>query len=122
MKKQAAGATYDVVEAATRASERSIDAELVRLKRGLGILATVGSTAPFVGLFGTTFGIINAFQAMGGGAGRAADGANGLMSGSGSVIAAGSAETRIVRVATGPTLPALSTAAILSETAAPAGR
>ncbi|MDF1564805.1 MAG: MotA/TolQ/ExbB proton channel family protein [Deltaproteobacteria bacterium] len=69
LKKQAAGATYDVVEAATRASERSIDAELTRLRRGLGILATVGSTAPFVGLFGTTFGIINAFQAMGGGAG-----------------------------------------------------
>lgn len=67
--KRAAGATYDVVAAATRASERSIDVELSRLRRGLGILATVGSTAPFVGLFGTVFGIINAFHAMGGGAG-----------------------------------------------------
>lgn len=69
LKKRVAGATYDVVEAATRASERSIDAELTRLRRGLGFLATVGSTAPFVGLFGTVFGIINAFQSMGGGAG-----------------------------------------------------
>ncbi len=34
------------------------------VKRGLGGLATIGSTAPFVGLFGTTVGIINAFQGM----------------------------------------------------------
>ena len=34
------------------------------LKRGLGGLATIGSVAPFVGLFGTTIGIINAFQGM----------------------------------------------------------
>ena len=32
--------------------------------RGTGILATIGATAPFVGLFGTVFGIINAFQGM----------------------------------------------------------
>jgi biopolymer transport protein ExbB/biopolymer transport protein TolQ len=32
------------------------------LKRGLGSLATIGSTAPFVGLLGTVVGIINAFQ------------------------------------------------------------
>jgi len=63
------GATYDVVEAAGRAAQRSIDTELTKLARGLGILATVGSTAPFVGLFGTVFGIINAFQAMGEGQG-----------------------------------------------------
>jgi len=67
--RRAAGATYDVLEAAQRASERSIDSELTRLKRGLGILATVGSTAPFVGLFGTVFGIINAFPSMGAGGG-----------------------------------------------------
>jgi biopolymer transport protein ExbB/biopolymer transport protein TolQ len=30
----------------------------------MAVLATVGSTAPFVGLFGTTFGVINAFQGM----------------------------------------------------------
>jgi biopolymer transport protein ExbB/biopolymer transport protein TolQ len=37
----------------------------VALKRGLAILATVGSTSPFVGLLGTVFGIINAFAGMG---------------------------------------------------------
>jgi len=65
----AAGATYSVVEAAQRSAELTIDTELARLRRGLGVLATVGSTAPFVGLFGTVFGIINAFQAMGEGQG-----------------------------------------------------
>jgi biopolymer transport protein ExbB/biopolymer transport protein TolQ len=35
-----------------------------RLKRGLSGLATIGATAPFVGLFGTTVGIINAFKDM----------------------------------------------------------
>lgn len=39
--------------------------EIVSLKRGLAILATVGSTSPFVGLLGTVFGIINAFAGMG---------------------------------------------------------
>jgi biopolymer transport protein ExbB/TolQ len=34
------------------------------MRRGLGVLATIGATAPFVGLFGTTFGIINAFESM----------------------------------------------------------
>jgi len=36
--------------------------ELVTLKRGNAVLATVGATAPFVGLFGTVVGIINAFK------------------------------------------------------------
>lgn len=36
--------------------------EIERLQRGLPLLATVGSVAPFVGLFGTVWGIINAFQ------------------------------------------------------------
>ena len=35
------------------------------LRRGLGPLATIGSTAPFVGLFGTVVGIINAFAEIG---------------------------------------------------------
>ena len=34
------------------------------LKRGVSALATIGSTAPFVGLFGTVVGIINAFKTM----------------------------------------------------------
>jgi hypothetical protein len=37
---------------------------MAEMKRGLGILATTGSTAPFVGLLGTTMGIVTAFQAM----------------------------------------------------------
>jgi len=52
------------VDAAKRAIQRATAVNLSDLKRGLGALATIGSTAPFVGLFGTTFGIINAFQGM----------------------------------------------------------
>lgn len=38
--------------------------QLARFRKGLGILATVGSTAPFVGLLGTTMGVVNAFSGM----------------------------------------------------------
>jgi hypothetical protein len=48
------------VDAAKRAIQRATAVNLADLKRGLSGLATIGSTAPFVGLFGTTFGIINA--------------------------------------------------------------
>jgi biopolymer transport protein ExbB/TolQ len=49
---------------AKRAVAKAHAEELAKLQRGMPILATVGSTAPFVGLFGTTFGVINAFQGM----------------------------------------------------------
>ena len=52
------------VESVARALERQAAREVQSLKRGLGLLATVGSTAPFVGLLGTTMGIVNAFQSM----------------------------------------------------------
>ncbi len=52
------------VDAAKRAIQRATAVNIADLKRGLSGLATIGSTAPFVGLFGTTFGIINAFQGM----------------------------------------------------------
>lgn len=52
------------VENAERAVEKAIAEEVAKLKRGFAWLATTGSTAPFVGLFGTTFGVINAFQGM----------------------------------------------------------
>ena len=52
------------VDAAKRAIQRATAVNLADLKRGLSGLATIGSTAPFVGLFGTTFGIINAFSGM----------------------------------------------------------
>jgi biopolymer transport protein ExbB/biopolymer transport protein TolQ len=54
----------ETIEAAKRALERATAIGIEDLKRGLGGLATIGSTAPFVGLFGTTIGIINAFQGM----------------------------------------------------------
>lgn len=38
--------------------------QLAQYRRGLGVLATVGATAPFVGLLGTTMGVVNAFQGM----------------------------------------------------------
>jgi len=52
------------VDAAKRAIQRATAVNMADLKRGLSGLATIGSTAPFVGLFGTTFGIINAFSGM----------------------------------------------------------
>lgn len=57
--------TVSDINSAERAVERNMLIEIVALKRGLAVLATVGSTAPFVGLLGTVFGIINAFVAMG---------------------------------------------------------
>ncbi len=54
----------DVVEAAKRAIERATIKGVQEFKRGLNGLATIGSTGPFVGLFGTVFGIITAFQGM----------------------------------------------------------
>ena len=52
----------DVIEAAKRGLERSIAIVHAEMKRGLSALATIGSTAPFVGLFGTVVGILNAFK------------------------------------------------------------
>ncbi len=52
------------VEAAKRALQRAEAIKVAEFRRGLSGLATIGSTAPFVGLFGTVFGIINAFQGM----------------------------------------------------------
>ena len=49
------------IEASKRALERAEAIVHAELKRGLGGLATIGSTAPFVGLFGTVLGILNAF-------------------------------------------------------------
>jgi len=50
------------IEASKRALERSEAIVHAELKRGVATLATIGSTAPFVGLLGTVVGIINAFQ------------------------------------------------------------
>jgi biopolymer transport protein ExbB len=56
--------TVSDINSAERAVERNMLLEITNLKRGLAVLATVGATAPFVGLLGTTVGIINAFQGM----------------------------------------------------------
>jgi biopolymer transport protein ExbB/biopolymer transport protein TolQ len=59
--------------AAITSAERSVEREQILLandlKSGLGLLATIGSTAPFVGLLGTTMGIVNAFTGMATGGG-----------------------------------------------------
>ncbi len=58
------GVSFDIIDATKHSIERAIDRQMNRLKKGTGALATIGSTSPFVGLFGTTVGIINAFQQM----------------------------------------------------------
>jgi biopolymer transport protein ExbB len=52
------------VAAAQRTVELNKLEQVARFRRGLGVLATVGSTAPFVGLLGTTMGVVNAFVGM----------------------------------------------------------
>jgi biopolymer transport protein ExbB/TolQ len=55
---------HKVLERTQHAMERASILQVHDFKRGLSTLATVGATAPFVGLFGTVVGIINAFQAI----------------------------------------------------------
>ena len=43
----------------------AVTRELENIEKNIGYLATVGSTAPFIGLFGTVWGIMNSFQAIG---------------------------------------------------------
>jgi biopolymer transport protein ExbB/biopolymer transport protein TolQ len=52
------------INSVERAVEREMLIVAAELKRGLGILATTGATAPFVGLLGTVMGIVNAFTGM----------------------------------------------------------
>ncbi len=72
------------INSAERAVERQMLIITAESKRGTGILATVGATAPFVGLIGTTMGVVNAFTGM------AAAGGGGL-----AAISAGIAEALI---------------------------
>jgi biopolymer transport protein ExbB/biopolymer transport protein TolQ len=70
------------------AVRRSMDREMIlvstELKKGLSSLATIGTTAPFIGLFGTVYGIIHAFESM------ASSGSGGLAS-----VSAGIAEALV---------------------------
>jgi biopolymer transport protein ExbB/biopolymer transport protein TolQ len=72
------------LELVTSALRDSMSETLIQLKRGLGFLATIGSTAPFIGLFGTVVGIINAFR------GIAATGSGGM-----AVVSGGIAEALV---------------------------
>ncbi len=55
---------FDLVDSGKRAIERETLMTTAEMKKGLGNLATISTTAPFVGLFGTVIGIINAFRGM----------------------------------------------------------
>jgi biopolymer transport protein ExbB/TolQ len=55
---------FDIVESGKRAIERETLMTTAEMKKGLGNLATISTTAPFIGLFGTVIGIINAFRGM----------------------------------------------------------
>jgi biopolymer transport protein ExbB/biopolymer transport protein TolQ len=72
------------INAAERAVERQTLILMADLRKGLSVLATVGATAPFVGLLGTTMGIVNSFVGM------ATSGSGGL-----AAVSAGIAEALI---------------------------
>ena len=72
------------LELVTSALRDAMSETLIQSKQGLGFLATVGSTAPFIGLFGTVVGIINAFRSI------AATGSGGM-----SVVSGGIAEALV---------------------------
>ena len=76
------------VENAHRSIERESALQIAKLKRFFAWLATTGSTAPFVGLFGTTFGVINSFQQM-----ASSEGAGGI-----TAIAGGISEALVTTV------------------------
>lgn len=57
--------TLDISDWVTRALRNSLDEFTAKLQSGLAILASVGSTAPFVGLFGTVWGIYHALLSIG---------------------------------------------------------
>ena len=82
--RQSGGDPVASLELVTSALRDSMSETLIQLKRGLGFLATIGSTAPFIGLFGTVVGIINAFRSI------AATGSGGM-----SVVSGGIAEALV---------------------------
>ena len=79
---------YDRIGAIRRATDMATTLTNAEMKRGLGALATIGATAPFVGLFGTVVGIVNAFTGM------AATGSGGL-----AAVSAGIAEALVTTAA-----------------------
>ncbi len=63
--RQPGAAASQVIESAQRAMRVAQMREVDRLEDGLATLATIGSTSPYVGLFGTVWGIMSAFTALG---------------------------------------------------------
>jgi biopolymer transport protein ExbB/TolQ len=82
--RQSGGDSAASLELVTSAVRDSMSETLIQLKRGLGFLATTSSASPFIGLFGTVVGIINAFQSI------AATGSGGM-----SVVSGGIAEALV---------------------------
>jgi biopolymer transport protein ExbB/biopolymer transport protein TolQ len=82
--RQSGGDQSASLELVTSSLRDSMSETLIQLKKGLGFLATIGSTAPFIGLFGTVVGIINAFRSI------AATGSGGM-----SVVSGGIAEALV---------------------------
>ena len=56
---------FSGVENINRAMRQALTSQLTKLERALGFLATTGSTTPFIGLFGTVWGIMDAFRGIG---------------------------------------------------------
>ncbi len=65
LREQASVSGEQLLEAARRAMRVSQMKQIDRLEQSLATLATVGSTSPYVGLFGTVWGIMNAFRSLG---------------------------------------------------------
>ncbi|MDX1252787.1 MAG: protein TolQ [Gammaproteobacteria bacterium] len=65
LRKQGNATPMDVLEGAQRAMRVALNREVDTLETHLPFLATVGSTSPYVGLFGTVWGIMNSFRSLG---------------------------------------------------------
>jgi biopolymer transport protein TolQ len=65
MRQQGGVAAAQLIEGARRGMRVALLRESDRLEQGLSMLATIGSTSPYVGLFGTVWGIMNAFTSLG---------------------------------------------------------
>lgn len=59
------GSRFTGIENVKRALRRAIDTEITRITQMVPFLATTGSTTPFIGLFGTVWGIMNSFHGIG---------------------------------------------------------
>jgi biopolymer transport protein ExbB len=59
---RAEGVAGNLTDSLTRGLRQTIQDQLTRFENGLGVLATIGNTAPFIGLFGTVIGIMSALK------------------------------------------------------------